>query len=111
VLLIVAGLVVLYAVTRLTNLTKLPIFTDEAIYIRWSQIGSRDANWRFISLVDGKQPLFTWIMMVFLRVIADPLLAGRLVSVLAGAMTTVGMWLTAQELFKSKKIARQCIQR
>ncbi|MCX6792160.1 MAG: hypothetical protein NT149_03940 [Candidatus Gottesmanbacteria bacterium] len=88
-LLLVAGLAVLFFVTRLTNLTKLPIFTDEAIYIRWSQIGSRDPNWRFISLVDGKQPLFTWIMMVFLRFIRDPLVAGRLVSVLAGFFTTL----------------------
>ena len=102
--LLVAGLAALYAVTRLTNLTKLPIFTDEAIYIRWSQIGSRDANWRFISLVDGKQPLFTWIMMVLLRFIRDPLVAGRLVSVIAGFFTTIGIWLTAHELFKSKKI-------
>ncbi len=104
-LLLIAGLAALYLITRLTNLTKLPIFTDEAIYIRWSQIGSRDANWRFISLVDGKQPLFTWIMMVFLRFIRDPLLAGRLVSVIAGIFTTIGIWFTAQELFKSKKIS------
>ena len=56
----------LFAATRLTHLATLPIFTDEAIYIRWSQIGMRDANWRFISLTDGKQPMFTWIMMIFL---------------------------------------------
>jgi 4-amino-4-deoxy-L-arabinose transferase-like glycosyltransferase len=102
--LLVAGLVALFFITRLTNLTKLPIFTDEAIYIRWSQIGSRDANWRFISLVDGKQPLFTWIMMIFLRIFRDPLVAGRLVSVMAGFFTTIGIYLTAHELFKSKKI-------
>lgn len=103
--LLIAGLAVLYLATRLTNLTKLPIFTDEAIYIRWSQIGSRDANWRFISMVDGKQPLFTWIMMIFLRIIRDPLFAGRLVSVFAGFFTVIGMWLTTRELFKSQKIA------
>lgn len=95
----------IYAVTRLTNLTKLPIFTDEAIYIRWSQIGSRDANWRFISLVDGKQPLFTWIMMVLLRFIGDPLLAGRLVSVLSGVASLVGIWFLSSELFRSRKIS------
>lgn len=105
VLLLIAGLLALYLITRLTNLTKLPIFTDEAIYIRWSQIGSRDANWRFISLVDGKQPLFTWIMMVLLRFIRDPLLAGRLVSTVAGIGTSIGMWLTARELFRNKKVA------
>lgn len=103
--LVIAGLVVLYFATRLINLTKLPIFTDEAIYIRWSQIGSRDANWRFISLVDGKQPLFTWIMMVLLRFIHDPLFAGRFVSVLSGFFTMVGLWFAGFELFRSRRVA------
>lgn len=94
-----------YGLMRLPNLTKLPIFTDEAIYIRWSQIGSRDANWRFISLVDGKQPLFTWIMMILLRFISDPLLAGRLVSVLAGAASLVGIWFLSFELLGSQRIS------
>jgi 4-amino-4-deoxy-L-arabinose transferase-like glycosyltransferase len=103
--LIASIFVLTYVATRLVNLTLLPIFTDEAIYIRWAQIGSRDANWRFISLVDGKQPMFTWIMMVFLKVIRDPLYAGRLVSVVSGLGTMLGMWLLSFELFKSKKIS------
>lgn len=99
-------LVALYVVSRLTNLTKLPIFTDEAIYIRWSQIGSRDSSWRFISLVDGKQPLFTWIMMVYLKVIKiDPLAVGRLVSVSAGFVSLVGIWFLTKELFRKNSIA------
>ncbi len=95
----------IFFATRLINLTILPIFTDEAIYIRWSQIGSRDAARRFISLVDGKQPMFTWIMMVLLRIIDDPLVAGRLVSVFAGFVSAVGLWFLSFELFKSKKIS------
>lgn len=105
--LVIFGLLftIIYFGLRLLNLTKLPIFTDEAIYIRWSQIGARDANWRFISLTDGKQPLFTWIMMVFLRLIpGDPLLIGRLVSVGAGLFTMLGVGFLSWELFKSKKI-------
>ena len=44
------GLVIsLYLFTRLVNLTLLPIFTDEAIYIRWGQIGARDAAHKFLS--------------------------------------------------------------
>src|SRR3989344_7532028 len=90
----------LYLLTRLTNLTQLPVFTDEAIYIRWSQIGAQDANWRFISLTDGKQPLFTWVIMALLRFVpADPLFVGRLASVLTGAASLVGMWFLALELF------------
>lgn len=94
----------LFALTRLYNLTYLPIFTDEAIYIRWSQIGSRDAAWRFISLVDGKQPLYTWIAMVLMRFIADPVLAGRLVSVLAGLGSLIGMFFLGREVFKNTRI-------
>lgn len=102
----VGGAVILglFAVTRLYNLTYLPIFTDEAIYIRWSQIGSRDAAWRFISLVDGKQPLFTWIAMVLMRFIADPVFAGRLVSVLAGFGSLTGMFFLGREAFRSARI-------
>ncbi len=104
-MLVICALVGLYAVTRLPNLTLLPIFTDEAIYIRWAQIGAQDANWRFISLVDGKQPMFTWIMMVLLKLIHDPLLAGRLVSVGAGFFTAIGMWFASYALFRNKKIS------
>jgi len=101
------ALFVFYAVTRLTNLTGLPIFTDEAIYIRWSQIGMRDANWRFISLTDGKQPMFTWVMMILLKLFdsADPLFIGRLTSVIAGALSLVGLWVLSKEIFRDKRIA------
>lgn len=100
-------LVALYFFTRLYHLTGLPIFTDEAIYIRWSQIGMRDANWRFISLTDGKQPMFTWIMMVLLKIFesADPLWAGRLTSVIAGFGTLIGVWLVAYELFRDRRVS------
>lgn len=96
----------IYLATRLTNLTLLPIFTDEAIYIRWSQIGAHDANWRFISLVDGKQPMFTWIAMVLLRLLPreDPLFVGRLVSVFAGIGSLVGISLLTYELFRKKRV-------
>lgn len=98
------GLILVYFITRLYNLTYLPIFTDEAIYIRWSQIGSRDAAWRFISLVDGKQPLFTWIAMVLMRLVEDPILAGRLVSVFAGLGSLIGMFCLGREVFKNTRI-------
>ena len=102
--LIIVGIVVAYFITRLVNLTAFPIFTDEAIYIRWSQIGSRDAAWRFISLVDGKQPMYTWIAMGFMRFISDPILAGRLVSVFAGLGSLMGMFFLGKQVFKSVRV-------
>ena len=83
---------------------SLPIFTDEAIYIRWAQIAKQDANWRFISLTDGKQPMFVWLAMIVMRFVSDPLLAGRLVSVGAGFSTLIGMYFLGKELFRSNKI-------
>lgn len=94
-------LVCLFLVSRLYNLLLIPLFTDEAIYIRWSQIARLDASWRFISLTDGKQPLFIWLTMVAMKFISDPLLAGRLVSVGAGLATMVGLILLTRELFKN----------
>lgn len=107
-LIIAVLLISFYAVTRLSYLTKIPIFTDEAIYIRWGQIALQDPAHRFISLEDGKQPLFIWLMMPALKFIPDPLVAGRIVSVISGlislvAITAVGWillgetvaWLTA----------------
>src|SRR3989344_1249696 len=70
---------------RLTNLTILPVFADEAIYIRWSQIMHSEPTLRFLPLSDGKQPLFMWVLMVVISRFEDPLISGRLVSVFAGS--------------------------
>ncbi|HYK09084.1 MAG TPA: glycosyltransferase family 39 protein [Candidatus Eisenbacteria bacterium] len=97
-----AGLLAAYLFLRLTQIMSLPLFTDEAIYTRWSQIAKQDANWRFISLTDGKQPMFVWWDMIFMRFAHDPLLAGRLVSVVCGLLTMVGLFLLGREIFKNK---------
>lgn len=97
-------LIAVYTVSRLIHLTALPIFTDEAIYIRWSQIGGNDAGWRFISLTDGKQPLFTWLVMASLRFFRDPLFAGRFVSVIAGIGSMIGLYILSTELFRKRYI-------
>lgn len=97
-------LIVLYFATRLYNLGALPIFTDEAIYIRWAQIANADAAWRFISLTDGKQPSYVWVAMVLMEVVKDPLIAGRLVSVIAGFFSLIGIFLLSREVFRNTKV-------
>ena len=104
-ILTIIGIVIAYFLLRLSFFSSLPIFTDEAIYTRWAQIALNDASWRFISLTDGKQPLFVWVAMVFMKFIKDPLIAARLVSVFTGFFTVIGLWLLSFELFKNKKIA------
>lgn len=90
---------------RIYNLTSLPIFCDEAIYIRWAQVMRSESTLRFLPLSDGKQPLFMWIMIPFLKVFSDPLIAGRLVSTFSGIGTLIGIFALSQLLFKSFKIS------
>lgn len=104
VLLVFGILSVLYFTSRLYNIMSLPLFTDEAIYVRWGQIARFDANWRFISLTDGKQPSFVWLTIASMKLVHDPLLAARLVSVGAGFVSMFGLFLLTKELFKSTKI-------
>jgi len=103
---IIFGLLIiaLFFVVRLVNLTILPIFADEAIYIRWSQVMRAEPTLRFLPLSDGKQPLFMWLTIPFLKIFSDPLLAGRFLSVLAGLGSLVGITLIAWLLFKEKRI-------
>ncbi len=85
----IISLIVLIAVflfSRLYNLTLLPIFTDESIYIYWAKVIESSHDQYFISLTDGKPPLLIWMISVFLTILPDSwyLVAGRLPAVIAG---------------------------
>lgn len=96
-------LICLYFITRLIDLDKFPIFTDEGIYIHWAKIAWHDASWRFISLTDGKQPLQTWGTIPFLKLFPNnPLLAGRLFSVSTGFIALAGVFTLLYYLFGKK---------
>ncbi len=64
---LLVGILVLGFVLRIYHLTILPVFADEAIYIRWSQVMAADNTLRFLPLSDGKQPLFMWLIIPFLK--------------------------------------------
>ncbi|HYD35445.1 MAG TPA: hypothetical protein VD999_05235 [Vitreimonas sp.] len=78
---------VIYLVTHLINLTALPVFADEAIYIRWSQLIIDDwQRYLFFPMNDGKTPLFMWLLIPFQYLFADQLWAARFVSVAVGLL-------------------------
>ena len=90
-----------FAILRFSNIYSVPVFVDEAIYVRWSQIMKAEASLRFLPMSDGKQPLFMWATMPMFKVISDPLVAARTLSSLAGAGTVVGLSLLSFLYFKS----------
>lgn len=103
---LVFGIVILsiYFV-RFYHLTILPVFADEAIYIRWAQVMANEPTLRFLPLSDGKQPLFMWVLMFLVKRFSDPLFVGRLVSVFSGVGTMIGLGALSYYVFKSKKVA------
>ena len=102
---LVAVLFFLAAFFRFYNLNELPVFVDEAIYVRWAQVMRVETTLRFLPLSDGKQPLFMWVVIPFMKVINDPLIAGRAVSALSGLLTLSGVFVAGYLLFNSKKIS------
>jgi hypothetical protein len=105
---VILGLLIIILIgfgIRIYNLTSLPIFCDEAIYIRWAQVMRSESTLRFLPLSDGKQPLFMWIMIPFLKIFSNPLIAGRIVSVFSGIGTLVGIFALSHLLFKSFKVS------
>lgn len=100
-------LFLLYLFTRLYNLTILPIFTDESIYIYWAKIIATEHKYWFISLTDGKPPLLIWMMALLLKILPSGwyLVAGRLPSVFAGVMTISGVLYLSWLLFRSRTVS------
>lgn len=97
-------LLALYFLVRLINLTLLPIFNDEAIYLDWGWRETHFPGDRYYSLYDGKQPLLMWLFGIAESIFSDPLFAGRVVSVIFGAFTLLGIYLLAKNLF-NKNVA------
>lgn len=95
----------LYFFTRLYNILSLPIFTDESIYIYWAKfIETSNSQW-FISLTDGKPPLFIWMITLLLKIFPVDmyLFAGRFAAILAGFASFLGVYFLTDILFKSRK--------
>jgi 4-amino-4-deoxy-L-arabinose transferase-like glycosyltransferase len=92
---------ILFFIIRLINLNGLPVFVDEAIYVRWAQVMKSEPTLRFLPQSDGKQPLFMWSMIPAFKVISDPVMAGRILSVLAGFGSLLGLVTLSFLLFAS----------
>ncbi len=92
-----------FIITRLINLDRFPIFSDEGIYIHWAKEAWHDASLRFISLTDGKQPLQTWGTIPFLKLFPNNLLiGGRLYAVFNGFLCLTGIGTLLTYLFGKK---------
>src|SRR5262249_32402983 len=83
---------------RLFNLTGLPIFNDEAIYLDWGWRMLLILHDPFYSLYDAKPPLVLLLFGVAQTIFTSQLFAGRFVSVLFGLGTVDGLYLVGKHL-------------
>ncbi len=92
----VAAALLLYLLTRLYQLTLLPPFIDESIHIQWA----RD-TWNGQLLAGGWDGKFLSIkiMALFMTLPLNPLMAGRLASVVIGTGTVCGCVMLGKALF------------
>lgn len=95
-----------YVVSHIPFLLSMPVFADESIYIRWSQLAIDDW-WRYwlFPLNDGKTPLFIWLLVPFQFLGSNQLWSARLVAVIIGWFQVMLSAALGWELTKSRKIS------
>lgn len=97
-------ILVFYFILTLFQLNKLPVFGDEAIYIRWTQLIIDDwQRYLFFPMNDGKTPLQMWLMIPFQFIFKNQLFAGRFLSVLIGAGNLLTIGLITKEMSSREK--------
>ena len=107
IVLIVFVIIIVFGISRLINLTALPVFADEAIYIRWAQLMRQDfTRYVFFPLQDGKPPLHMILLTQFLNINPlDPLISSRLMSVLFGLFSMYLLGYVTYLIFNSRRQA------
>ena len=98
----IAILVGIFLITRLVNLSTYPLHGDEATYIYWGQIAATGPDQRFISMWGGRQPLHSWIVAMLVPLVNSILVPARLISVVFGAFTALGVYLLARKLLSAR---------
>jgi 4-amino-4-deoxy-L-arabinose transferase-like glycosyltransferase len=81
------ALVVVYLATRLWFISAFPYFSDEGLYAGYAYQGAHSTDKLFVSFTIGREPLFAWLAIPWIKLGANPLIAVRLVSVGAGLLT------------------------
>ncbi len=91
--------ILIYLATRLINLTLLPVFSDEALYMEWGWRATHYPGQLFHSLLDAKQPFLMWFFGLGQSLFPDPLFGSRLVSVFTGFFSLVGLYQIGKKYF------------
>lgn len=96
------GFAVLAIIIKSINLKLQPLYLDEGLYIFWSKLFFNSDGFAYVSMQDGKTPLFMWTVAFVYTYLHDIWLSGRLVSVFSGAFSLACMSIIALKIFDFK---------
>jgi len=87
---------------RAIALRALPIFGDEALNLRMAILAAREPFSRiWVSLQESQPPLHVWLLALFLPLSPDPVLAGRILSIVAGVLCVPAAAWTARRTLEA----------
>lgn len=89
--LLTIGGCLLFLLLRISSIYTLPIFNDESIYLHWGQEFIKDPiqAWKIPIMLAGRQPGFPIMLGIIQLLPLDPLVSGRLLSVLFSLFTLI----------------------
>ena len=85
-------LCILFLTTRLPGLMAIPLFNDEAVYLSRAQHFPD----QFRSTIHGGKLIHELLLAALTHLPLDPLVSGRLLSVVCGWLTVIGLWLSGK---------------
>lgn len=108
IVLITTTIFTVFFLSRLIHLDSLPVFADEAIYIRWAQLMRQDfGRYAMFPIQDGKTPLHMIVLSQLLPLYHDPLMVSRVMSGGFG-LVNLGVLVWLVRILRGKKIAQLC---
>ena len=88
---------VVFLITRLTNIHTFPLYIDEITHIYVAKL-TVNGNF-FIGLSETAKQTYVWLVAIALYLVADPIFAGRVVSVVAGLVTAAICYALTNRLY------------
>lgn len=101
--------VVFLTAIKSINLLSQPLYLDEGLYIFWAKLFSISSGFAYVSMQDGKTPLFMWIVAYLHQYLGTFLFTARFISVVSGSVTVLSWAIVIYKLFGVRTTVFFCI--
>lgn len=94
--------VAFFAAIKGINLLGLPLYLDEGLYIFWAKLFKTSSSFAYVSMQDGKTPLYIWSIAWLSDFFNNFLFTGRIISVVAGLVSLVSWTILVSKIYDQK---------